>query len=160
MSLGAAHVIIVVCTATPMRAMCGGKKWPAVADLLVLSIATSLLSRSTEAASSMSLAVGMRVILDPHIMTRTSSHEPNQLIHRGGPPYSCHPPLLSAKLHRGCSTTALLFPLPNYLLINYQQRNSHCSVCFVFFFTVVSRREFPLEVQKDIRALDLSNGHV
>lgn len=110
----------------------------------------------------MSLAVGMRVILDPHIMTRTSSHEPNQLIHRAGP--TLLPPSSSLPL---CKATprpqyhSPTFPLPNYLLISTTSRAIHILLSlFVFFLPwSVWTRIFSPEIQKDIiRALDLGNG--
>lgn len=105
--------------------------------------------------------------LIPHIMTRTSSHEPNQLIHAGPtllPPSSsphsppARPGLLPAKLHytaRGCCTTAYFPPaglLPNYLLINYRSHShSICTFFLPFFYRVVSRRRKfpPPEIQRD-----------
>lgn len=120
--------------------------------------------------------------LIPHIMTRTSSHEPNQLIHAGPtllPPSSsphsppARPGLLPAKLHytaaaRGCCTTvhSLLSPslLPNYLLINYRgDSHSICTFFLPFFFTAWSAADdanFPPKFKgTDISALAFF-GHI
>jgi len=57
----------------------------------------------------------MRVILDPHIMTRTSSHEPNQLIHgpHPTPPPPRHPLCLQS-YHRAALRCRAVLQQPTF----------------------------------------------
>lgn len=100
-----------------LRAMCGGKKWRPFVWLihpLVLSTASYELSLQRHVSR-----------LDPHIMTRTSSHEPNQLIHGPHPtPAILASPLCKATLSR----TAAQYYKPTFhrlITCSSTQSNSH-----------------------------------
>ena len=101
--------------------------------LISLVLSTQLRAESTEAC----LAAGMRVILDPHIMTRTSSHEPNQLIHgpHPTPPPPRHPLCLQS-YHRAALRCRAVLQQPTFpcLITCSEVRAIHISL-----FTVEMR---------------------